>query len=191
MNVKTGAADRLRRRRSERCPDAASRSRPPASCRASSAPARKSAACWRSRCMRCATNCATYWCRSTGSTRLNGTARRLPRLSGCRPTRERITFEYVMLKGVNDSASSRRTRSWCSCWKGIPAKINLIPFNPWPGSDHECSDWELIERFCRRRQHNGRIRLTDPHPARPRYFRRLRSAEIGIPAYEKARPRCG
>ena len=57
----------------------------------------------------------------------------------------RITFEYVMLKGVNDSPPRRRR--WCACCKGLPAKINLIPFNPWPGSPYECSDWETIERF--------------------------------------------
>ena len=38
--------------------------------------------------------------------------------------------------------------SWCGCSRGIPAKINLIPFNPWPGTDYECSDWETIERFA-------------------------------------------
>ncbi|WP_439575773.1 23S rRNA (adenine(2503)-C(2))-methyltransferase RlmN [Phreatobacter sp.] len=57
----------------------------------------------------------------------------------------RITFEYVMLKGVNDSAED--ARRLVRLLKGIPAKINLIPFNPWPGSAYECSDWEQIERF--------------------------------------------
>ena len=58
---------------------------------------------------------------------------------------KRITFEYVMLKGVNDSIDD--ARSLVRLLKGIPAKINLIPFNPWPGSTYECSDWEQIERF--------------------------------------------
>jgi 23S rRNA (adenine2503-C2)-methyltransferase len=57
----------------------------------------------------------------------------------------RITFEYVMLKGVNDSPAD--ARELVRLLKGIPAKINLIPFNPWPGSPYECSDWETIERF--------------------------------------------
>ena len=57
----------------------------------------------------------------------------------------RITFEYVMLKGVNDSLAE--ARQLVRLLKGVPAKINLIPFNPWPGSHYECSDWEQIERF--------------------------------------------
>jgi 23S rRNA (adenine2503-C2)-methyltransferase len=57
----------------------------------------------------------------------------------------RITFEYVMLKGVNDSLAE--ARQLVRLLKGIPAKINLIPFNPWPGSQYECSDWEQIESF--------------------------------------------
>lgn len=57
----------------------------------------------------------------------------------------RITFEYVMLKGVNDSLDD--ARRLVKLLKGIPAKINLIPFNPWPGSAYQCSDWEQIERF--------------------------------------------
>ncbi|MGX5773358.1 23S rRNA (adenine(2503)-C(2))-methyltransferase RlmN [Methylorubrum zatmanii] len=64
-----------------------------------------------------------------------------PGLSNAR----RITFEYVMLKGVNDSDAD--ARALVRLLKGIPAKINLIPFNPWPGSKYECSDWERIERF--------------------------------------------
>jgi 23S rRNA (adenine2503-C2)-methyltransferase len=58
---------------------------------------------------------------------------------------KRITFEYVMLKGVNDSTDD--AKELVRLLKGIPAKINLIPFNPWPGSRFECSDWEQIEKF--------------------------------------------
>lgn len=58
---------------------------------------------------------------------------------------KRITFEYVMLKGVNDSDAE--ARELVRLLKGIPAKINLIPFNPWPGTKYECSDWDRIERF--------------------------------------------
>jgi 23S rRNA (adenine2503-C2)-methyltransferase len=57
----------------------------------------------------------------------------------------RITFEYVMLKGINDSLVD--AKALVRLVKGIPAKINLIPFNPWPGSNYECSDWEQIEKF--------------------------------------------
>ena len=57
----------------------------------------------------------------------------------------RITFEYVMLKGINDTPAE--AREIVRLLKGIPAKINLIPFNPWPGAPYECSDWETIERF--------------------------------------------
>jgi 23S rRNA (adenine2503-C2)-methyltransferase len=58
----------------------------------------------------------------------------------------RITFEYVMLKGVNDSLGD--ARALVKLLAGIPAKINLIPFNPWPGAPYECSDWEQIEKFA-------------------------------------------
>ena len=57
----------------------------------------------------------------------------------------RITFEYVMLKGVNDSLAD--ARALVRLLNGIPAKINLIPFNPWPGTKYECSDWAQIEKF--------------------------------------------
>ncbi|WP_353473234.1 23S rRNA (adenine(2503)-C(2))-methyltransferase RlmN [Salipiger sp. H15] len=68
--------------------------------------------------------------------------REYPRLSNS----ERITFEYVMLKDVNDSdADARRL---VKLIQGIPAKINLIPFNEWPGAPYQRSDWERIERFA-------------------------------------------
>ncbi len=67
--------------------------------------------------------------------------RAYPRLANT----NRITFEYVMLKDVNDSI--RDARELAELLEGIPSKVNLIPFNPWPGSDYECSDWKTIERF--------------------------------------------
>ncbi len=67
--------------------------------------------------------------------------RAYPGLSNAR----RITFEYVMLKDVNDSLADAKALVRLLC--GIPAKINLIPFNPWPGSRYECSDWDRIEQF--------------------------------------------
>ncbi len=68
--------------------------------------------------------------------------RSYPGLSNAR----RITFEYVMLKGVNDSP--KHAKELVQLLKGIPAKVNLIPYNPWPGSPHECSDWDAIEAFA-------------------------------------------
>ncbi len=59
---------------------------------------------------------------------------------------KRITFEYVMLKGVNDSIAD--AKELVRLLDGIPAKINLIPFNPWPGSQYECSSWAQIEKFA-------------------------------------------
>jgi 23S rRNA (adenine2503-C2)-methyltransferase len=68
--------------------------------------------------------------------------RAYPGLSNAR----RITFEYVMLKGVNDSLAE--AKELVRAIAGIPAKINLIPFNPWPGAPYECSPWERIEKFA-------------------------------------------
>ena len=59
---------------------------------------------------------------------------------------KRITFEYVMLKAVNDSPAD--AKALVKLLAGVPAKINLIPFNPWPGSQYECSDWATIEAFA-------------------------------------------
>ena len=58
----------------------------------------------------------------------------------------KVTFEYVMLKGVNDTVAE--AHDLVRLLKGVPAKINLIPFNPWPGSPYECSSWETIEAFA-------------------------------------------
>jgi 23S rRNA (adenine2503-C2)-methyltransferase len=73
---------------------------------------------------------------------LMAACRNYPGLSNAR----RITFEYVMLKGVNDSLAD--ARGLVRLLKGVPAKINLIPFNPWPGTVYECSDWPAIEKFA-------------------------------------------
>jgi len=58
----------------------------------------------------------------------------------------RITFEYVMLKGINDTP--KHAKQLIKLLKGVPAKVNLIPFNPWPDSPYECSEWETIEDFA-------------------------------------------
>ena len=68
--------------------------------------------------------------------------RNYPGLSNAR----RITFEYVMLKDVNDSLED--AKGLIQLLKGVPAKINLIPFNPWPGTNYQCSDWEQIAKFA-------------------------------------------
>ena len=68
--------------------------------------------------------------------------RNYPNVSNAR----RITFEYVMLKGVNDSVAE--ARKLVQLIRGIPAKINLIPFNPWPGSPYECSTPQAISAFA-------------------------------------------
>ena len=68
--------------------------------------------------------------------------RAYPGLSNAR----RVTFEYVMLKGVNDSPAE--ARALIKLIEGIPSKVNLIPFNPWPGTDYQCSDWKTIETFA-------------------------------------------
>ena len=71
------------------------------------------------------------------------TVRNYPGLSNAR----RVTWEYVMLAGVNDSETD--AKALVRMIAGIPSKINLIPFNPWPGTDYVCSDDETIERFAR------------------------------------------
>lgn len=68
--------------------------------------------------------------------------RRYPGASNAR----RITFEYVMLRGVNDSEAE--ARQLVRLIRGIPAKVNLIPFNPWPGSPYKTSTSEAIQRFA-------------------------------------------
>jgi 23S rRNA (adenine2503-C2)-methyltransferase len=73
---------------------------------------------------------------------LLGALRDYPKLSNS----ERITFEYVMLKGVNDSDDD--ARRLVKLIRGIPSKINLIPFNEWPGAPYERSDWDRIEAFA-------------------------------------------
>lgn len=69
--------------------------------------------------------------------------RRYPVLSNAR----RVTWEYVMIKGVNDSVED--ARALVKLIKGIPSKINLIPFNAWPGTDYECSSKEAIDAFAK------------------------------------------
>jgi 23S rRNA (adenine2503-C2)-methyltransferase len=80
--------------------------------------------------------------RKWGIAELLDACRQYPSLSNAK----RITFEYVMLKGVNDSLAD--AKELVRLLARIPAKINLIPFNPWPGAPYECSGWEQIEKFA-------------------------------------------
>ncbi len=75
--------------------------------------------------------------------------RQYPGLSNAR----RITFEYVMLAGINDSMDD--ARELVRLLKEIPSKINLIPFNPWPGTSYKCSDASTIAAFARHLHQNG------------------------------------
>jgi 23S rRNA (adenine2503-C2)-methyltransferase len=69
--------------------------------------------------------------------------------------RRRITWEYVMLKGVNDS--DRQAKALIRLLEGTPSKVNLIPFNPFPGSGYETSDWDRIEAFRQRLKRSGLV----------------------------------
>ena len=101
---------------------------------------------------------------------LLGACRAYPGLSNAK----RITFEYVMLKGVNDSIAD--AKELVRLLAKIPAKINLIPFNPWPGAPFECSDWEQ-NRKIRRGGEPRRLREPGTLSSRPRHHGRLRTAE--------------
>ena len=87
---------------------------------------------------------------------------------------KRITFEYVMLKGVNDRLGD--AHALVKLVRNIPAKINLIPFNPWPGTRYECSDWDEIEKFSEV-VFNGRLCVAGAHAARARHPGGLRAIE--------------
>ena len=71
------------------------------------------------------------------------TCRNYPKLSNSR----RITWEYVMLKNVNDTTED--AINLVNLINGIPSKINLIPFNPWPGSNYKSSSEEQIQKFAK------------------------------------------
>ena len=94
----------------------------------------------------------------------------IPALSNAR----RITFEYVMLKGVNDSPAD--ARALVRLLAGIPAKVNLIPFNPWPGAPFECSSDAAIDAFGDIVFDAG-YASPGAHAARPRHHGRLRPAQ--------------
>jgi 23S rRNA (adenine2503-C2)-methyltransferase len=90
-----------------------------------------------------ATNCAARRSCPPWPISDRGAHQGLPRIPGA--STRGASFKYVMLKGVNDSVAE--AKALVRLLKGLPAKINLIPFNPWPSSTFECSDWETIERF--------------------------------------------
>ena len=91
----------------------------------------------------------------------------------------RITFEYAMLKGVNDSDAD--ARELVRLLTPLHAKVNLIPFNPWPGAPYECSSNNRMHRFAEI-VNDGGLSAPDPHAARPRHLRRLRPAQERQPA---------
>ena len=101
--------------------------------------------------------------------------RRYPGASNAR----RITFEYVMLKGINDSAAD--ARELVRLIAGLPAKVNLIPFNPWPGSAYETSTASR-DRPVREHRDGRRVFLAGPQPARPGYPGGVRAVADGQPA---------
>ena len=96
--------------------------------------------------------------------------RRYPPASNAR----RITFEYVMLKGINDSEAD--ARELVRLIAGLPAKVNLIPFNPWPGSKYETSSRQRHPAL-RQYRHGCGLCLTGAHAARAGHPGRLRPAE--------------
>ena len=102
----------------------------------------------------------------------------------------RITFEYVMLKDKNDSDADARELVRLIRHMTLPAKVNLIPFNPWPGAPYECSTPERIRSFSSI-VFAGRHLGAGAHPARPRHRRRLRPVEDrgGEEEPRRARPR--
>jgi len=69
-----------------------------------------------------------------------------------------VTFEYVMLKGINDSAE--QARKLARLLSSVPSKVNLIPFNPFPESRYECSPQEVIDRFASILQEKGIVTIT-------------------------------
>ena len=88
----------------------------------------------------------------------------------------RITFEYVMLKGVNDTPAD--ARALARLVAGLPCKFNLIPFNAWRGAPFECSSEETMSSI-RAHPQRRRIYRSGPHTARPRHHGRLRPTAIG------------
>ena len=111
---------------------------------------------------------------------LMAACRAYPGLSNAR----RITFEYVMLKGVNDSLAD--AKALVRLLAGIPAKINLIPFNPWPGSGARVLGLGA-DRALRGSREPGGLCEPRAHAARPRHHGGLRAAQVGEPEAQRAR----
>ena len=111
---------------------------------------------------------------------LMAACRNYPGLSNAR----RITFEYVMLKGVNDSLAD--AKALVRLLAGIPAKINLIPFNPWPGTRARVLRLGA-DRALRRGREQGGLCQPGAHAARPRHHGGLRAAQVGELEAQRAR----
>ncbi|MEI9891895.1 MAG: 23S rRNA (adenine(2503)-C(2))-methyltransferase RlmN [Caulobacteraceae bacterium] len=147
---------------------------PRASFRKFRAPARSPRPCWPSRCTPSATPLRDELVplnRRYPIEDLLAAIKAYPGLSNAR----RVTFEYVMLKGINDSPAE--ARALVKLLKGIPAKINLIPFNPLARQPLRLLGLVDHRDLRRHRQPRG-LRLAHPHPARARHPGRLRPAEV-------------
>ena len=125
-------------------PSAASRCRPPAWCRISNAPAPRSAACWRCRCMRCATSCATNWCRSTANIRSRNCWRPAAIIPAPpTPSASRSNTSCSRASTI----PSRMPKRWCGCSRASRPRSISFRSIPGPARKYECSDWEQIEKF--------------------------------------------
>ncbi len=190
-----GMASRSTSRRGDRChrgdvgsgrpralAAAPSRSRPRAWCRRSSGWGWKPTPCWRLSLHAVRDDLRDELVPLKPQIPDRPVARRLPELSGLSNAR-RITFEYVMLNGRQ--RFGRRCPRPGAAAQGHPAKINLIPFNPWPGSKYECSDWERIALLRDRLHRRLRLRRCAPRAGVTSW--RLRPAQERD--REAARPR--
>ncbi len=125
-----------------------------------------------SACTRPTMRCATGSCRSTASIRSPSCWPRACATSNSAP-RDFVTFEYVMLDGVNDSAE--QARELAALVRDVPCKFNLIPFNPFPDTEFSTSSRTRILAFQRILQRR-RVRRDHPQDARRGHRRRLRPA---------------
>ena len=169
-----GDGDRRRTARASRSPSGASRCPRRASCPRSIAGASFRARCSRSRCTRCATSCATSWCRSTRSIRSSSfstPAARIPGVSNAQAHHVRIRDAQGRQRQPRPTPAR-----WCGCWPAF--RPRSISFRSIRGRapTYECSDWET-DRALRRHREQGGLCEPRAHAARPRHPRRVRTAQ--------------